>query len=103
MGDQTAATRLDQALTTSALQAGAAILIREHRATAWHSATFAGGRHQLEASAPSGETLDRWLSRLDADTVRLPGHIVAQLSVGACDRSGPVTRFRLDGLTVAAG
>lgn len=96
-----AADRLERALVASAARAGTPIRIERHVAQAWHSATFAGGRHRLEASAASGARLDAWLAMLGETAIEVPGHIVADLSVVECTRTPDATRFRLDGLTVA--
>jgi hypothetical protein len=93
--------RLERALRVSATQAGTELDVAEHRTDAWRSATFAGDRHIVEGSAPSGPALDRWLAALPTLDLPVPGHVVAELSLAACRRSGDVTRFRIDGLTVA--
>lgn len=93
--------RLERALARSAATAGAPLAVERHDMVEWHSATFAGDRHRLYASAASGERLDQWLARLDTLDLALPGHVVADLTLGACERVGDTTRFRIDGLTVA--
>lgn len=95
--------RLERALIASAARAGATIRVEAHDAQPWQSATFAGGRHRLEASAASDARLDAWLAALGAEAIAVPGHVVADLSVGACVRAGGTTRFRVDGLTVVRG
>ncbi|KQT33371.1 hypothetical protein ASG29_04750 [Sphingomonas sp. Leaf412] len=96
-----AAGRLERALLRDADRAGAPIRIERHASESWHSATFAGGRHRLEASGASGARLDAWLAGLDEAAIEVPGHVLADLSVAACHRAGAVTRFRVEGLTVA--
>ena len=96
-----AAGRLERALVASAARAGAAIAIERHDAESWRSATFAGGRHRMEASAASGARLDAWLAGLSEDAIAVPGHVLAQLAVSECVRADATTRFRLEGLTVA--
>lgn len=93
--------RLERALLRAATRAGAPIRIDGHASEAWHSATFAGGRHRLEASGVTGARLDAWLAALDDAAIEVPGHVVADLSVAACERVGMRTRFRVNGLTVA--
>ena len=95
-----AAGRLERALVRSAARAGAAIRIERQSAQAWRSATFAGDRHRLEASAASGPGLDAWLGSLDDGAIDVPGHLVAELAVRACERGAGTTRFRLEGVTV---
>jgi hypothetical protein len=95
-----AAGRLERALVASAARAGTTIRVDAHDAQSWRSATFAGGRHRLEASAASGVRLDAWLAALGADAIAVPGHVVADLSVGACVRVGETTHFSLEGVTV---
>lgn len=94
--------RLERALTRAAAIAGVPIAIESHRETAWASATFAGAHHHVEASAASGDALARWLAALDGSAIEVPGHLVAELRLSAALASGAVTRFRLDGVTVAA-
>ena len=55
--------RLERALTRSAAAAGAPLAVERHDIVEWRSATFAGDRHRLIASALSSERLDRWLER----------------------------------------
>lgn len=98
-----AAGRLERALVASAARAGTAIRVDTHDAQSWRSATFAGGRHRLEASAASGARLDAWLAGLGAEAIAVPGHVLADLSVGACVRVGDTTRFHLEGVTVERG
>lgn len=97
------ADRLERALIASAARAGAAIRVERHAAEAWHSATFAGGRHRLEASAASGARLDAWLAALGEAAIEVPGHVVADLALVECVRTPDATRFRIDGLTVTRG
>lgn len=94
--------RLARALTRVAADAGVPIVIERHDETAWASATFAGARHCLEASAASGEPLARWLAGLDGAALDVPGHLVADLHVHTAAAAGAITRFRVDGVTVAA-
>ena len=61
---------LERALTRSAALAGAELAIERHRMTPWHSATFSGARHDILASAMSGDRLDQWLAQLSAPTTR---------------------------------
>ncbi|MEH3047054.1 hypothetical protein [Sphingomonas adhaesiva] len=93
--------RLERALARSAADAGTMLAVERHDVVEWHSATFAGDRHRLFASATSGERLDAWLARVDTLDLAMPGHVIADLKVSACERLGDVTRFRIDGLTVA--
>ena len=95
-----AGARFERALLRAATLAGADIRIERHASEAWHSATFAGGRHRVEASGRSGERLDAWLARLGDAAIEVPGHLVADLTVAACERAAGVTRFRLEGVTV---
>ncbi len=93
----------DRALARSAALAGASLSVERHRRAAWHSATFAGERHELVASAPSGESLDRWLEQVTTQDLAMPGHLLAELKLARCDRTGAVTHLRIEGLTVATG
>lgn len=96
-------TRLERALLRSARAAGAPIVIERHDQQAWHSATFAGDHHALDARGASGVRLDAWLARLGEADLSLPGHIVAELALEACARDAATTRFRLRSVTVATG
>ena len=93
----------DRALARSAALAGASLSVERHRRAAWHSATFAGERHELVASSPSGESLDRWLEQVTTHDLAMPGHLLADLKLAQCDRAGAVTHLRIEGLTVATG
>ncbi len=95
--------RLQRALARSAARAGATVAIERHRAVAWHSATFTGDRHELVLAGRSDPRLDAWLGSLGADSVVLPGHVVAELRVVACAREAGATQARLEGVTVVAG
>ncbi|MBW6529017.1 hypothetical protein KZ813_19435 [Sphingomonas sp. RHCKR7] len=97
------ARRLQRALARSAARAGASVAIERHRAVAWHSATFAGDRHELVLEGRSDPRLDAWLDALDADSVALPGHVLADLRVVARDSDARATRARLEGVTVVTG
>lgn len=96
-----AAERFERALRTSAACAGAPIRIASHAASEWRSATFNGARHVVEASGARGAALDAWLATLEQDELSVPGHMVAELRVGARDHAGADARFRLEGVTVA--
>ncbi len=95
--------RFERALLRAATLAGADIRIERHASEAWHSATFAGGRHRVEASGRSDVRLDEWLAQLGDEAIEVPGHVVADLTVATCERAAGVTRFRLEGVTVARG
>lgn len=96
-----AAARLERALLRDAAGAGADIRIEASHYDVWASATFSGGHHRFEASGASGDGLDRWLAGLGEAAIEVPGHVVADLSLAACERAAGVTRFRLEGVTVA--
>lgn len=93
--------RFARALAQSAASAGAPISIETHRAAPWHSLTFAGHRHEVEATAQPGDPLDRWLATLPALDLPLRDELLAELRVDACARTVDAARFRLAGLTVA--
>lgn len=93
--------RFERALRASAQRAGTPITIASHAASEWRSATFNGVRHVLEASGAGSVALDSWLAALEDTNLAIPGHMVAELKVGACDRAGTTARFRLEGVTVA--
>lgn len=93
--------RFERALCASAKRAGAPIMIASHAAREWRSATFNGQRHVVEASGARGDALDAWLSALAEAELSVPGHMVAELRIGARDHAGANARFRLEGVTVA--
>jgi len=93
--------RFERALCASARHAGAPITIASHAAREWRSATFNGQRHVVEASGTRGDALDAWLSALADADLSVPGHMVAELRIGARDHAGANARFRLEGVTVA--
>lgn len=93
--------RFERALCASASRAGAPITVASHAASEWRSATFNGARHVLEASGPRGDALDRWLAALEEADLSVPGHMVAELRVGARDGTGTSAYFRLEGVMVA--
>lgn len=95
--------RFEAAVTRSAARAGTPLAIEAHRGTAWHSATFTGHRHALEACAPPSPALERWLGALPGLELAVAGAQVAELKLGACLREGAAIRFRIEGVTVATG
>ena len=96
-----AAERFERALCASATRAGVPITIASHAAHEWRSATFNGARHVVEASGARGDALDAWLATLEQAELRVPGHVVAELRIGARDVADGGARFRLEGVTVA--
>ena len=96
-----AAERFERALCASARRAGARIAISSHAAREWRSATFSGARHVVEACGTHGDALDTWLSTLSDAELAVPGHVVAELRVGARASDGGDARFMLEGVTVA--
>ena len=91
---------LPRALERSARSAGVPFEIESHHASAWHSITFSGERHRIEARAMVGRDLDRWLAGLDARSVDLPGEMLADLALSRCVGTDGVARMRIEGLTV---
>lgn len=94
---------LETALSRDAARTGAVLAIEAHRARAWHSATFSGHRHVIEASAPETPGLHRWLAGLESLDPPLPGERLAELRVERHERAEGVSRLRLSGVTVATG
>lgn len=93
-------TLLLRALAGSARAADVRATFAPVRETAWRSATFSGARHVISGETVDGD--DDWLRRLPDAEVALPGHVLAELTVGAIDREGARTRFVLRALTVEA-
>lgn len=96
-----AAERFERALCASARRAGVHLAIASHAAREWRSATFSGARHVVEACGTRGAALDAWLEALVDSELTVPGHVVAELRVGAHAGEGGDARFRLEGVTVA--
>lgn len=94
---------LERALTRSAALAGAELAVERHRMTPWHSATFSGARHDILASAMSGDRLDQWLAQLPAVDLPLRGGLLTDIRVAACERAGAMTRLRIESVTLDTG
>ena len=92
-----AATLLRRALERSADAREVVLAIESVRSTPWHSATFAGARHLVEA-ALSGENRRAWLGALPEADLPLRDHLAADLAVTACDAAAH--RVRIEVLTV---
>ena len=95
-----AAAWLERALPRAAQDAGIALRIDAADWTRWASATFTGARHELCISAAASPALDAWLSALGEHEFRLPGHLVADLTVTQARRVGERTTARIEALTV---
>ena len=95
-----AATLLERALVSSAMQAGCPIL----RVTAdwdrWASATFNGARHRLSFQAPRSALLDRWIAALPEIDLPLRGHLVADIETVSRRDHGETIAFDVEALTV---
>lgn len=92
---------LERRLVQCAALADTPITVEDHRTIAWHSATFAGDRHDLLVGATRGAALDAWLDGLPAIDLPLPRHLLAELRVTARECDGDRVRVRITGLTVA--
>lgn len=92
---------LGRALAASAAAAGAPLAIAGSAAVPWHSATFTGARHAIDAEAPAGTAIDAWLAALGPRTVALPGHLLADVTVRCVGKDDARLRLRFDALTVA--
>jgi hypothetical protein len=66
---------------------GAGLSLEEARARQWQSVTFAGTRMELRFTALTADEAARVAASLDAASVTLPGHIVADLCGWADGRS----------------
>lgn len=95
------AVRFERAVARSAADAGASLAIESHHATAWHSATFSGDRHELVVNATPGAALEAWTADLAALDLPLPGHLLADLRVASRQSSGGRVTLRIVGVTVA--
>jgi len=92
---------LARALVASAAAAGAPLAIAGSQTVPWHSATFTGARHAIDAEAPAGATIDTWLASLGPRTVTLAGHLLADVTVTCVGNDDARLRLRFDALTVA--
>lgn len=80
--------RLGRALVASAAAVGVAATVTDIVARPWSSATFTGARNRVALAAEAGPARARWLATLPEAEWRIPGHIVADLSVDAVSASG---------------
>ncbi len=88
-------------LAADAARAGTQVAIHEGRANPWHSATFDGERVSLRINAPATSVTAAWLAELPAIDGRLPGHLLAELTVTDREESDGRYQARIDALTVA--
>lgn len=84
----------------------AGFALEEIRSRRWSSVTFRGARHEfafrLEGDGAE-EAAAGFLARLRAADFRLQGHLLADLSLVAEERSPGRARIRLEALTVEQG
>lgn len=81
-----------------ALRASGAVVL-EAEMTRWRSATFAGVRHRVGLTCDASTGLAGWLKQL-GESLRLPGHLVADLEVESVERDGERASVDLAVLTV---
>jgi hypothetical protein len=93
--------RFERAVSHAAARSGVLLVVEHHRATAWHSATFSGERHELVANAIRGDALEAWLAMLGSLDLNLPGHMLADLHVATREPYADRVMLRLEGVTVA--
>lgn len=95
-----AAAWLERALIGAARDAGLCLSVDAADWTRWASATFTGARHELQISAAASPALDAWLGGLCEHEFRLPGHVVADLTVASARREGGTSHIGIEALTV---
>ena len=84
----------------------AGFVLEELRSRRWASVTFQGARHELAfrlEGEGAEEAARRFLSGLKARDFRLPGHLLADVSLVAQERRPGCARIRLEALTVEEG
>lgn len=92
---------LARALAVSAARGGLDLAVEEHGSKPWHSATFSGHRHSLFVTAkPAGSAASAWLATIRSLDVRLPGELLADLSVVEENDGGDLCHARIEALTV---
>ncbi|MCC2980146.1 MULTISPECIES: hypothetical protein [unclassified Sphingomonas] len=92
---------LARALAASAARDGLDLAVEEQGSTPWHSATFSGHRHALIVTAtPAGAAASAWLETIGSLEVRLPGELLADLSVVQENERGGLCQARIEALTV---
>jgi len=91
---------LGRALTQSAARCGVALDIRQHRSTAWASATFAGARHQLSLACRPDTAVDRWLAALDEEDLPVAHQLVADIGWRRTARDADRVTIDVEILTV---
>jgi hypothetical protein len=97
-----AAAWLERALIRGAQEVGVSLRVDAADWTRWASVTFTGARHALQVSAAASPAFDAWLDGLAEHEFRLPGHVVADLTVTSARRGGAMTEVRIEALTVEA-
>jgi hypothetical protein len=93
-------TQLERALIAQAKRRGIEATIEAGSMVRWASATFSGARHELALSAPPSSRLEQWLADLPEAEFALAGHLVADLSVEAVQRTPLQVTASLEALTV---
>jgi hypothetical protein len=81
----------------------AGFAIEEIRSRAWASLTFRGARHELVfrlEGEGAEDAAGQFLTGLAARDLRMPGHLVADLTLVAEERRPGSARIRLEALTV---
>lgn len=95
------ATLLARALAASATLHGLNVAVEERGAKRWHSATFSGHKHALALTAlPGGSDAKAWLAGLAGLDVRLPGELLAGISIVEEGDSASGCRAEVEALTV---
>lgn len=101
-GPKTDATaRIVRALIASAEKVGATLDLKSAEMTAWSSATYSGGRHMMTLTGPSSDALDAWLGALPQADLRIPQHLIVDLSVPGTVRAAGHTDVVIHALSVA--
>lgn len=92
--------RLWRALERSAAAAGCTVTLIYQQALPWASATFTGARHKIMVASDTSAGLAAWVDQLEDADFNLPGHLVADLSVGRIEKIGTRSRVAIEALTV---
>lgn len=73
--------RLLRALSHSAGEHGASVMLEALSAKPWESATFSGFLHRITVTATESRAFDAWLQALPEADLPMPGHFVADIVV----------------------
>ncbi len=77
--------------------------VRLAHCEAWASATFSGARHRLELEPVAASRADGFATQLVEADYKLPGHLVADITIAARTVSPEGVALTVEALTVEDG